>query len=231
MSLLASYIEHAINVFPSLLRGAVITIEVTTFAIFFGLILGTIAAFGKLSRRSVFRIPSSMYVDFIRGTPLFVQILLFYYGIPGLIIGITGEPFRIDPILAGIAVCSINSGAYNAEIVRAGIKSVDRGQMEAARSLGMTEGQAMKEVIMPQAVRLIIPPLGNEFIALLKDSSLLAVISVHELSKNGMLYVSKTFAAFPTYISVAFVYLALTMGISRVLNYIERRLGVSDRSE
>lgn len=231
MSLFASYIQHAIDVFPSLLRGAVITIEVTTFAIFFGLILGTIAAFGKLSKRSVFRIPSYMYVDFIRGTPLFVQILLFYYGIPGLITGITGVPFRVDPILAGIAVCSINSGAYNAEIVRAGIKSVDRGQMEAARSLGMTERQAMKEVIMPQAVRLIIPPLGNEFIALLKDSSLLAIISVHELSKNGMLYVSKTFAAFPTYISVAFVYLALTMGISRVLNYIERRLGVSDRSE
>lgn len=231
MSLLASYLEHAINVFPSLLRGAVITIEVTTFAIFFGLILGTIAAFGKLSKRSVFKIPSTMYVDFIRGTPLFVQILLFYYGIPGLIIGLTGDPFRIDPIIAGIAVCSINSGAYNAEIVRAGIKSVDRGQMEAARSLGMTEGQAMREVIMPQAVRLIIPPLGNEFIALLKDSSLLAIISVHELSKNGMLYVSKTFAAFPTYISVALVYLALTMGISRVLNYIERRLGVSDRSE
>ncbi|AKB73624.1 Glutamate transport membrane-spanning protein [Methanosarcina lacustris Z-7289] len=231
MSLLASYLEHAINVFPSLLRGAVITIEVTTFAIFFGLILGTIAAFGKLSKRSIFKIPSTMYVDFIRGTPLFVQILLFYYGIPGLINGLTGDVFRIDPIIAGIAVCSINSGAYNAEIVRAGIKSIDRGQMEAARSLGMTEGQSMREVIMPQAVRLIIPPLGNEFIALLKDSSLLAVISVHELSKNGMLYVSKTFAAFPTYISVALVYFALTMGISRVLNYIERRLGVSDRSE
>ncbi|KKG12725.1 MULTISPECIES: amino acid ABC transporter permease [unclassified Methanosarcina] len=172
-----------------------------------------------------------MYIDFIRGTPLFVQILLFYYGIPGLIFGLTGEPFMIDPIIAGIAVCSINSGAYNAEIIRAGIKSVDRGQMEAARSLGMTERQAMREVIVPQAVRLIIPPLGNEFIALLKDSSLLAIISVHELSKNGMLYVSKTFATFPTYISVALVYLALTMGISRVLNYIERRLGVSDRSE
>ncbi len=231
MSLLASYIEHAINVFPSLLQGAIITIEVTTFSIFFGLVLGTVAAFGKLSKKSVFRIPSVMYIDFIRGTPLFVQILLFYYGIPGLIMGITGEPFRVDAILAGIAVCSINSGAYNAEIIRAGIKSVDRGQMEAARSLGMTERQSMKEVIMPQAVRLIIPPLGNEFIALLKDSSLLAVISVHELSKNGMLYVSKTFAAFPTYISVAFVYLALTMGISHVLGYIERRLGVSDRSE
>lgn len=231
MSLLASYFEHAINVFPSLLRGAVITVEVTTFAIFFGLILGTIAAFGKLSRRSIFKIPGTIYVDFIRGTPLFVQILLFYYGIPGLINGLTGEVFRVDPIIAGIAVCSINSGAYNAEIIRAGIKSVDRGQMEAARSLGMTEGQAMKEVVMPQAVRLIIPPLGNEFIALLKDSSLLAIISVHELSKNGMLYVSKTFAAFPTYISVAFVYLALTMGISHVLGYIERRLGVSDRSE
>lgn len=122
MSLLASYLQHAIAVFPSLLRGAVITIEVTTFAIFFGLILGTIAAFGKLSKRSVFKIPSSIYVDFIRGTPLFVQILIFYYGIPGLINGLTGEVFRIDPIIAGIAVCSINSGAYNAEIVRAGIK-------------------------------------------------------------------------------------------------------------
>ena len=103
--------------------------------------------------------------------------------------------------------------------------------MEAARSLGMPESLAMKEIIMPQAVRLIVPPLGNEFIALLKDSSLLAIISVHELSKNGMLYVSKTFAAFPTYISVALVYLALTMGISRILSYVERRLGVSDRSE
>ena len=231
MSLLTSYLQHSIAVFPSLLQGAVITVEVTTCSIFFGLIMGTIAAFGKLSKKSVFKIPSTMYVDFMRGTPLFVQILIFYYGIPGLINGITGEVFRIDPIIAGIAVCSINSGAYIAEIVRAGIKSVDRGQMEAARSLGMTERLSMKEVIMPQAVRLIIPPLGNEFIALLKDSSLLAIIGVHELSKNGMLYVSKTFASFPAYISVAFVYLALTLGISRVLNYIERRLGVSDRSE
>jgi len=201
LSLLVSYLEHAVAVFPSLLRGAVITVEVTTFSIFFGLILGTIAAFGKLSKRKVFKLPSIVYIDFIRGTPLFVQILLFYYGIPGLITASTGQVFRIDPIIAGIVVCSINSGAYNAEIVRAGIKSVDRGQMEAARSLGMTDRQAMKDVIMPQAVKLIIPPLGNEFIALLKDSSLLAIISVHELSKNGLLYVSKTFAAFPTYIS------------------------------
>lgn len=196
MSLLASYLHHAIAVFPSLLRSAGITIEATIFSIFFGLMLGTIAAFGKLSKKLVFKIPSTIYIDFIWGTPLFVQILIFYYGIPSLISGLTGEVFQIDPIIAGIAVCSINSGAYNAEIVRAGIKSVDRGQMEAARSLRMTERQAMKEVIMPQAARLIILPLGNEFIALLKDSSLLAVISVHELSKNGMLYVSKTFAAF-----------------------------------
>lgn len=115
--------------------------------------------------------------------------------------------------------------------MRAGIKSVDRGQIEVARSLGMTEGQAMKEVIMLQVVRLIIPPLGNEFIALLKDSSLLAVINVHEISKNGMLYVSKTFAAFPVYISVVLAYLAFIIGISRILGYIERTIGVSDISE
>lgn len=123
MFLLASYLHNAIAVFPSLFRGAGITIEVTTFSIFFGLMFGTIAAFGKLSKKSVFKVPSIIYIDFIRGTPLFVQILIFYYGIPGLIDGLTGEVFRIDPIIAGIVVCSINSGAYNAEIVRAGIKA------------------------------------------------------------------------------------------------------------
>jgi His/Glu/Gln/Arg/opine family amino acid ABC transporter permease subunit len=230
VSLLASYMEHIIKVLPDLITGSAITIEITSFSLFFGMILGTISGLGKLSRKRVFRYPSILYIDFIRGTPLLVQILLFYYGIPGLYSNATGNPLQIDPILAGIIVCSINSGAYIAEIVRAGIQSIEKGQMEAARSLGMNERQAMKEIILPQAFRRIIPPLGNEFIALLKDSSLLAVIGVHELLKTGQLYISRTFAAFPVYIAVALMYLILTIVISRIVAYSERRLGVSDRS-
>jgi His/Glu/Gln/Arg/opine family amino acid ABC transporter permease subunit len=230
LSLLATYLEHIIKVLPDLITGSLITIEITSFSVFFGLILGTIAGLGKLSRKGIFRYPSAVYVDFIRGTPLLVQILLFYYGIPGLYSNVTGNPMRIDPIVAGIIVCSINSGAYIAEIVRAGIQSIDKGQMEAARSLGMNESMAMREIILPQAFRRIIPPLGNEFIALLKDSSLLAVIGVHELLKSGQLYISRTFAAFPVYIAVALMYLIMTIAISRLVAYLERRLGVSDRS-
>lgn len=228
LSLLDTYLSHIIKVFPDLLLGSMVTIEVTSLGVFFGLILGTIAGLGKISKNKFLRFPSIAYVDFIRGTPLLVQILLFYYGIPGLFSNVTGRPLSIDPIFAGIIVCSINSGAYIAEIVRAGVQSVDRGQMEAARSLGMTEGMAMKEIILPQAFRRIVPPLGNEFIALLKDSSLLAVIGVHELLKNGQLYISRTFASFPVYIAIALMYLIMTIAISRLVAYSERRLGVSD---
>ncbi|MEZ5333899.1 MAG: amino acid ABC transporter permease [Methanolobus sp.] len=203
-----------LKVLPDLITGSMITIEITSFSLLFGLILGTASGLGKLSANRFFRYPSIVYIDFIRGTPLLVQILLFYYGIPGLYSNVTGNSLSIDPILAGIIVCSINSGAYIAEIVRAGIQSIDKGQMEAARSLGMNEKLAMKEIILPQAFRRIIPPLGNEFIALLKDSSLLAVIGVHELLKTGQLYISRTFAAFPVYIAVALMYLILTIVIS-----------------
>lgn len=230
MSLLDTYVNHIVKVFPDLLLGSMVTIEVTSLGVFFGLILGTISGLGKLSGSKFFRYPSIAYVDFIRGTPLLVQILLFYYGIPGLFSNVTGRPLSIDPILAGVIVCSINSGAYIAEIVRAGVQSIDKGQMEAARSLGMTERVAMIEIILPQAFRRIIPPLGNEFIALLKDSSLLAVIGVHELLKNGQLYISRTFASFPVYIAIALMYLVMTIAISRLVAYSERRLGVSDRN-
>nr|WP_321417367.1 amino acid ABC transporter permease [uncultured Methanomethylovorans sp.] len=228
LSLLDTYLSHIVKVIPDLLLGSVVTIEVTSLGVFFGMILGTISGLGKLSKNQFFRYPAIAYVDFIRGTPLLVQILLFYYGIPGLFSNITGKPLSIDPILAGIIVCSINSGAYIAEIVRAGVQSIDRGQMEAARSLGMTERMAMKDIILPQAFKRIIPPLGNEFIALLKDSSLLAVIGVHELLKNGQLYISRTFAPFPVFIAVALMYLVMTIAISRLVAYLERRLGVSD---
>jgi polar amino acid transport system permease protein len=230
VSFLSIYLDHIIKVFPSLVMGSLITIEVTSLSLFFGMILGTLFGLGKLSKNRLFRYPSIVYIDFIRGTPLLVQILLFYYGLPGLYFNITQNPVNIDPIFAGVIVCSINSGAYIAEIMRAGIKSIEKGQTEAARSLGMTNRMTMREIILPQAIRRVVPPLGNEFITLLKDSSLLAIIGVHELLKNGQLYISRTFAPFPVYITVALMYLAMTIVITRVIAHIEWRLDISDRS-
>ncbi|KJS85402.1 MAG: nickel transporter [Peptococcaceae bacterium BICA1-8] len=226
-----SYVNHIIRVLPQLLEGAVLTVEITSLSVFFGIIIGLFMGLGKLSKNLFFKVPATIYVDFIRGTPLFVQILLFYYGIPGLISTITESSFKVEAMVAAVVVCSINSGAYVAEIFRAGIQSIERGQMEAARSLGMTSYQAMRYIILPQAFKRIVPPLGNEFIVLLKDTSLLAVIGVQELTRKGQLYVAVTFASFPTYIGVALVYLVMTLTISRLVDWTERRLGVSDRRD
>lgn len=223
--------EHIIKVMPQLLEGAALTVKITAMSVFFGIIIGLFMGLGKLSKNVIFKIPSTIYVDFIRGTPLFVQILLFYFGIPNLVSQMTGNPFPIDRMVAAVVVCSINSGAYVAEIFRAGIQSIERGQMEAARSLGMTHWQAMRYIILPQAFKRIVPPLGNEFIILLKDTSLLAVIGVEELTRKGQLYVATTYAAFPTYIGVALVYLIMTLTISQLVAQTERRLGASDRRE
>lgn len=223
--------QHLINVMPQLLKGAVITIQITSLSVLFGMLIGLIMSLGKLSKNPLFKIPAIIYVDFIRGTPLFVQILLFYYGIPQLVREYTGNPFNIEPIIAAVLVCSLNSGAYVAEIFRAGIQSIERGQMEAARSLGMNHSLAMRHIILPQAFKRIVPPLGNEFIVLLKDTSLLSVIGVIELTQSGRLYVAATYAAFPAYIGVALVYLVMTLSISRLVTWTERRLGVSDRRE
>lgn len=230
MEILQSYLYHMSRVLPQLLNGAVLTVEITTLSVLFGVIIGLFMGMGKLSNNLLFKVPSIIYIDFIRGTPLFVQILLFYFGIPGLISAIINDSFRIEPMIAAVAVCSINSGAYVAEIFRAGIQSIERGQMEAARSLGMNHRQAMRYIILPQAFRRIVPPLGNEFIVLLKDTSLLAVISVEELTRKGQLYAAATYASFPTYFAVALVYLVMTLTISRLVTYLERRLAVSDRS-
>ncbi len=231
MEVLQGYANHMRLVLPLLLRGAVYTVEITAASVFFGIIIGLIMSLGKMSKNAFFRIPSIMYIDFIRGTPLMVQILLFYYGISGLLAQLTGGPVRFEPLLSGVVVYSLNSGAYVAEIFRAGIQSIDIGQTEAARSLGMTQGMAMRHVILPQAFRRIIPPLGNEFITLLKDSSLLSIIGVMELLQSGRLYVARTYASFPVYIMVSLVYLVMTLGITRLVTWGERRLKISDRSE
>lgn len=231
METLGNYYIHIDTAMPLLLKGAVLTVQVTALSVFFGTIIGLFLSLMKISSNKVLKLISTIYVDFIRGTPLLVQILLIYFGIPGVIREITGETFRMGPLLAGVIACSINSGAYVAEIFRAGIQSIERGQMEAARSLGMTKSQAMINIILPQAFKRVVPPMGNEFIILLKDSSLLSVIGVHELTRQGQLYIANTFASFPIYLAIAFVYLVMTLSISRLVSYLERRLSVSDRRD
>ena len=209
--------ELMANSFPLLLAGAAITVEITAMSVTFGLLIGCMIGIARLCSTKPLRYFANVYVDFIRGTPLLVQIFLVYFALPNII----GS--RVDPFVAAISACSINSGAYVAEIFRAGIQSIDKGQMEAGRSLGMTWAQTMRYIIMPQAFKRIIPPLGNEFIAMLKDSSLVSVIGFEELTRRGQLIIARTYASFEIWMAVAIIYLIMTFAVARFTGYLERR--------
>lgn len=215
---------HYSTIIPKLLKGVSVTLEITLFAVLIGIIIGMFMALGKMSKHVWLKIPANIYIECLRGTPLYVQIFLFHYGVSSLITAMKGAPFAFQVMTTAIVVCGLNSGAYVAEIFRAGIQSVDRGQMEAARSLGMSHGKAMLYVVLPQAFKQSIPPLGNEFVILLKDTSLLAAIGATEIMKIGQIYTSVNFAPFPTYVGVASVYLVLTFVITRIVNWSERKL-------
>ena len=215
--------DLVVNSFPLLLVGAGVTIKITALSVALGVVIGLFVGIARISRIKILRVLAAIYVDFFRGTPLHVQIFLVYFALPV----ITGQ--RVDPFVAAIGSCGINSGAYVAEIFRAGIQSIDKGQMEAGRSLGMTWVQTMRYIIVPQAFKRVIPPLGNEFIALLKDSSLVSVIGFEELTRRGQLIIAKTYGSLEIWISVAVIYLAMTLTISRFVAYLERRYKTDDR--
>lgn len=215
--------DLVVNSFPLLLVGAGVTIKITALSVALGVVIGLFVGIARISRLRILRVLAAVYVDFFRGTPLLVQIFLVYFALPV----ITGQ--RVDPFVAAIGSCGINSGAYVAEIFRAGIQSIDKGQMEAGRSLGMTWVQTMRYIIVPQAFKRVIPPLGNEFIALLKDSSLVSVIGFEELTRRGQLIIAKTYGSLEIWISVAVIYLAMTLTISRFVAYLERRYTTDDR--
>lgn len=208
---------------PLLLMGAGITVQITVISVGIGLLIGMFIGMARLSKTWLVKAAATVYVDFIRGTPLLVQIFIIYFALP-LIVG-----RRIDPFIAAITACGVNSGAYVAEIFRAGIQSIDKGQMEAGRSLGMTWAQAMRFVILPQAFKRIIPPLGNEFIAMLKDSSLVSVIGFEELTRRGQLIIARTYGSFEIWMTVAVIYLMMTLTISRLVDYLERRYKIDDK--
>jgi glutamine transport system permease protein len=208
--------------YPLLVRGALDTLQFTTISVALGTLLGLFVALLRLSRNKPLRMIVSCYVEFFRGTPLLTQIMLIHFGLPRLL-GYHPNTF-FDAILA----LTLNSGAYIAEIFRGGIQSIERGQMEASRSLGMSYAQAMRYVILPQAVRRIIPPMVNEFIAMLKDSSLLAIISVNELMFRSIQISGRTFRPFEVYLFAALLYLVMTMTFSYVGSRVERRMAIDD---
>lgn len=218
--------DVVLDYLPMLVQGTKVTIQLTVMAVGIGTVIGLIISLLRLSRIKPLVLFAKVYTDFFRGTPLLVQIFLFYYGVPQLL-GVQSFPRAIS----GIIALSLNSGAYVAEIFRAGIQSIHKGQTEAARSLGMTSAQAMRYVVLPQAFKRSIPPLGNEFIAMLKDSSLVSVISLQELMQTGRIIVGRSYRSFEPYIVVALIYLVMTLTISQFVSYLERMYGKDDHGE
>ena len=202
---------------PILLMGAGVTIEITAFSVAIGFFIGLFVGIARISQFKILQIMAAVYADCIRGTPLLVQIFLIYFALPMAI----GQ--RVEPFIAAVAACGINSGAYVSEIFRAGIQAIDVGQMEAGRSLGLTWWQTMRFIILPQAIKNILPPLGNEFIAMLKDSSLVSVIGFEELTRRGQLIIAQTYGSFEIWMTVAVLYLIMTMAISRIVAFLEKR--------
>ncbi|ADD27809.1 amino acid ABC transporter permease [Meiothermus ruber] len=202
---------------PFLLQGAWVTLRITALSLVFGILLGTLVA---LARMSPLRWLSGLtlgYIELLRGTPLLVQIFLIFFGIPQL------TQQQINEFAAGVIAFSINSSAYVAEILRAGIQSIPKGQREAALSLGFSPTQTLRYIILPQAFTRVIPPLVNEGITLLKNSSLLSAIAVVELTRAGQLISARTFKPFEMYLAVSLIYLTMTLVLSFVARRLERR--------
>ena len=214
------------------------TVYIAVVSQIIGVLLGLVAALCRMSRLRVLRLLSGLYVLVFRGTPVIVQIFFVYFG-ANLLFGFDLFPRNLSfgaftisgAILAGITALSVNEGAYMREIIRAGIDSIDKGQMEAAKSLGMSPGLAMRRIVLPQAARVIVPPLGNEFNNMLKTTSLLAFIGVTEMFQDADIHYSTTFKPVEYFAAVAFWYLVLTTIWSFIQAWIERKLAADEHGD
>jgi glutamine transport system permease protein len=218
-----------LHALPQLLHGLVRTVEFSVVAIILGTIIGLVSALCRLSRFRLLRGLSWVYVEVFRGTPLLVQLLFIALGLPTVLplnqwFGSTVYPF----IAAGIGL-ALNEGAYITEIIRAGILGVDRGQSEAAHSIGMTRFQSMRHIILPQAFKRMIPPLVNQFAQTIKDTSLLAPIAIVELLYSGQMIISENFAGFEIYGEIAILYLIVIFTLTRIAGHLERRFQIDKR--
>ena len=203
-----------------IMNGLVMTLKISIVSLIFAVIIGLFVGLARISSNPALKYLSLIYVEIVRGTPLLVQIFIFYFFI-GTVLG-------LDRFTAGAAALSIFAAAYVAEIIRSGIQSIPTGQMEAARSLGMSYAQAMIYIVLPQAFKRTLPPMAGQFINLIKDSSLVSVISITDLTKAGREVVSGTFAPFEVWFTVALLYLVLTGSLSWMVKKLEKRLSTSD---
>jgi polar amino acid transport system permease protein len=201
--------------------GIMVTFQVTIAAICLALILGLLAGLGRISRNRIVNLVASTYVEIIRGIPLLVQLFYIYFAL--------GRIVRVPDMVAAIIALGFCYGAYMGEVFRAGIMSIDHGQTEASLSLGFNRSQTMRYVILPQAWRTILPPVGNEFIALLKDTSLVSIIAVSDILRRGREFASESFLYFETYTLIAIIYLLITLVLSKFLSNVEQRLSHYER--
>lgn len=208
---------------PLLTKGLWITVEVTVLSLLLALVIGLISCFLALSKRAPLRWISKVYVGLVRGTPLLVQVFYIYFAIPQLL-QLMGFDVRFTPFIAGLITLTLNAGAYLSEIFRGAINAVNPGQMEAARSLGLSHAQAMKRVVLPQAFRICLPSLVNQFIITLKDSSLISVIGLADIMYQSKIYVGRSMEAFATYTWVAVYYFVIITILTQVAKYVERKV-------
>ncbi|MBN2443166.1 MAG: amino acid ABC transporter permease [Spirochaetales bacterium] len=200
--------------------GLIVTFEVTIMAILLATIIGLFVGIGQISGNKIFNKISTVYVEVIRGIPLLVQLFYIYFAL--------GKFLQLQGIFAAVIAMAVCYGAYMGEIFRAGIQAVPKGQREAALALGLSGSQALRKVILPQTIKIVLPAIGNEFIALLKDSSLVSVLALSDILRRGRQYASRSFEYFEAYTVVALVYLVLTLFLSRLVGLMEERLRRND---
>ncbi len=218
-----------IELYPSLLQGLKVTVEVTFISIIFVMLIGFISCMMELSHFRVLRALSKLYVFCIRGTPFMVQLYITFFGIPQLL-GFAGIDFHFSAFTASVLTCSINGGAYMTEVFRGSILSVEKGQIEAAKSLGVSRFNTMKSVIMPQALRNSISSIGNQFIITFKDTSICSAIALMDIVYMGKLYIGRTLKPFVTYLVISVFYMFVIAIVSLAIKYIEERLRYENKN-
>lgn len=211
--------ELVMQNFPFLLEGAYYTLVITLVSMFFGSLIGVIVAIARLKGNKIIQTIARVYVSIIRGTPTLVQIIIIYYGLVDF--GIS-----LDPLPAAFIALSINNGAYLSESMRGALQSIPKGQTEAAYATGMTPWQAMRRIVLPQAIRRAIPPVGNTFIGMLKETSLVSVISVTGLLRSAQLLIAQYYVYLPFYLGIALIYWVLSTLFAFLLNKLELRLSI-----
>ena len=212
------------EVYPTLVEGLGMTVKITVLSLIIALVLGIFICLMNISKNKLLSGIAKFYIWLIRGTPMLVQAFYFYFAIPQLIQAVTGSQFRITVFTASLITLSLNAVAYISEIFRGSIESVNKGQMEAARSLGLSYAKSMQKIILPQAVRICLPSLVNQFIITLKDSTILYAIGLSEIMYHAKIYVGRTMESFATYTWVAIFFLFIVTILSFISRAVERRM-------